>query len=114
MYSTTHFHSNTHEVLCIAHGSAKLCFGGEENPGKVESVVNQGDVIIVPAGVGHRLLDDLKGGFTMVGSYPPGKQWDMCYGEHGEEKKTESIGQLGWFKKDPIYGNQGPALSTGM
>jgi len=25
MYSTTHFHSTTHEVLCIASGKAKLC-----------------------------------------------------------------------------------------
>src|SRR3954451_19576289 len=25
MYSTTHFHSTTHEVLCIASGRAKLC-----------------------------------------------------------------------------------------
>jgi hypothetical protein len=25
MYSTTHFHSTTHEVLCIAQGRARLC-----------------------------------------------------------------------------------------
>lgn len=114
MYSTTHFHSNTHEVLCIAHGSARLCFGGEENPDRVETVVNKGDVIVVPAGVGHRLLDDLEEGFTMVGTYPIGEQWDMCYGKHGEEKKIEGIQHLGWFKKDPIYGDQGPVLSEGM
>ncbi|OQU97644.1 hypothetical protein CLAIMM_03542 isoform 2 [Cladophialophora immunda] len=31
MFSETHFHSTTHEVLSIASGSAKCCFGGEKN-----------------------------------------------------------------------------------
>lgn len=73
MYSTTHFHSTTHEVLCISAGKARLCFGGEDNPGRVEEVVVKGDVVVVPAGMGHRLLEDLEGGFEMVGSYPKGK-----------------------------------------
>lgn len=33
----------------------------------------------MPAGVVHRLLEYLDGGFLMVGSYPKGKSWDMCY-----------------------------------
>ena len=110
MYSTTHFHSTTPEVLCISHGKAKLCFGGEENPERVEPVVSKGDVIIVPAGVGHRLLDDLEGGFEMVGSYPPGKQWDMCYGQESEKENIGEIANLGWFSRDPIYGDEGPVL----
>ena len=69
MYSTTHFHSTTHEVLAIASGSAKICLGGESNPGGVEPVVSAGDVLVLPAGVGHRLLEDRDGGFQMVGSY---------------------------------------------
>ena len=50
----------------------------------------------------------------MVGSYPVGAQkWDMCYGEDGQEEKgiAERIAQLGWFEKDPLYGDEGPALS---
>ena len=31
MYSFSHFHSNTHEVLGIASGKAKLCFGHESS-----------------------------------------------------------------------------------
>jgi len=112
MYSTTHFHSSTHEVLCIIKGRARLCFGGEENNDRVEPVVEKGDVIIVPAGVGHRLLEDLDGGFQMVGSYPPGKQWDMCYGKPGEEEEIGAIKQLEWFTVDPIYGAEGPSLSV--
>jgi uncharacterized protein YjlB len=110
MYSTSHFHSTTHEVLCIAHGSAQLLFGGEDNPGKVEATIEKGDVIIIPAGVAHRLLKDLQGGFEMVGAYPPGASWDMCYGKKGEEEKVDSIKRLKWFTKDPIYGDEGPVL----
>ena len=113
MYSTSHFHSTSHEVLCISKGRAKLCFGGEDNEGRVEPIVTAGDVIIVPAGVAHRLLEDMSaagGSFEMVGSYPKGFNWDMCYGKHGEEKQIENIKQLSWFDRDPIYGDKGPAL----
>ena len=110
MYSTTHFHSTTHEVLCVFNGKAKLCFGGEDNPKRIEEEVDQGDVILVPAGVGHRLLEDLEGGFQMVGAYPKGSRWDMCYGRKEEEEKVKSIEGLGWFDRDPIYGDEGPAL----
>ncbi|KAL8837227.1 MAG: hypothetical protein Q9170_002600 [Blastenia crenularia] len=112
MYPTSHFHSNTHEVLSIASGKAKLCFGGDDNPKRVEPTVEQGDVIVVPAGVSHRLLDDIDGGFTMVGSYPKGKSWDMCYGKEGEEEKVKDIEHLGWFQRDPIYGHEGPTLNV--
>ncbi|KAI1137509.1 RmlC-like cupin domain-containing protein [Hypoxylon sp. FL0543] len=112
MYSQTHFHSTAHEVLCISIGKAKLCFGGEDNPAKVETEAEQGDVFIVPAGVGHRLLEDVSGGFEMIGSYPKGYDWDMCYGKKGEEAKVESIAKLPWFEKDPIYGDEGPVLEN--
>lgn len=77
MFSQSHFHSTAHEVLCVAQGKAKLCFGGEANPQRVEPVVEKGDMMVVPAGVAHRLLEDIDGGFSMVGSYPTGKGWDM-------------------------------------
>lgn len=59
MYSTTHFHSTTHEILCVSRGRAKLCFGGEENSDKRDIVVEKGDAMVLPAGIGHRLLEDL-------------------------------------------------------
>lgn len=112
MYSTSHFHSTSHEVLGIAHGKARLCFGHEDNPGRVEEVLCKGDVIVMPAGVAHRLLEDLEGGFEMVGAYPVGCQWDMCYGKKGEEGKIGGISKLGWFERDPVYGDQGPVLDV--
>lgn len=110
MYSTSHFHSTTHEVLCVSNGRARLCFGGEDNEGRVEPVVGRGDVMIVPAGVSHRLLEDMDGGFEMVGSYPKGCHWDMCYGKEGEEGKVSGIGKIEWFPEDPVYGPDGPAV----
>lgn len=112
MYTTTHFHSTTHEVLCVSNGSARLCFGGEDNDDRVELTVQPGDVIVVPAGVGHRLLEEVgDSGFEMVGCYPRGsQQWDMCYGAPGEESKILDIENVPWFQRDPIYGAHGPVL----
>ncbi|EMC96684.1 hypothetical protein BAUCODRAFT_69404 [Baudoinia panamericana UAMH 10762] len=112
MYSTSHFHSTSHEVLAIAHGKARLCFGHEDNPERVEEVVGRGDVIVMPAGVAHRLLEDLEGGFEMVGCYPKGCNWDMCYGKPGEEGKVAKIKNLPWFTRDPVYGDEGPVLNV--
>lgn len=39
MYSTSHYHSTTHEVLCVFKGRAKLMFGGEGNGGRLETEV---------------------------------------------------------------------------
>ncbi|EAW07535.1 cupin domain-containing protein [Aspergillus clavatus NRRL 1] len=113
MYSHTHYHSTTHEVLGVVSGQARLCFGGEENPGRFEADIEKGDLIIVPAGVGHRQLNELESGgeyFKMVGAYPKQKYWDMCYGEPGEEEKVRTIQELDWFHKDPLFGPDGPVL----
>lgn len=120
MYPTTHFHSTTHEVLCVSAGGARLLFGGEGNPGAVEVSVKTGDVVVVPAGVAHRLVEEEEeevgkdgGGFEMVGAYPVGaEEWDMCYGREGEEGKVEGIKGLAWFEKDPVYGDKGPVLEV--
>ncbi|KAI9038792.1 uncharacterized protein KD926_010248 [Aspergillus affinis] len=74
--------------------------------------VEKGGLIIVPAGVGHRLLEDIGTGqeFTMVGAYPRGKEWDMCYGQPGEEEKARNIHDLDWFQGDPLFGSGGPVM----
>lgn len=116
MYPTTHLHSSTHEDLCVSSGRAKLCFGGEQNPSRVEATVEAGDSMVLPAGVAHRLLEDLSeaaAGFEMVGSYPVGCDWDLCYGSLGEEDKVKGINQLPWFDEDPIFGSKGPVLDVG-
>ncbi|WWC60682.1 uncharacterized protein I303_103258 [Kwoniella dejecticola CBS 10117] len=115
MYTQHHYHSTVDEVLVVYSGAARLCFGGgPANPDKVEVDASVGDVMIVPAGVGHGLLED-KGGFGMVGSYPKGSgNWDMCTGQKGEkENQWEIIKNLEWLKGDPIYGDEGPVVNVG-
>jgi uncharacterized protein YjlB len=79
----------------LEEGLTDKGFGHEDNPSKIEASVQKGDVIIIPAGLGHRLLDDFHSRFEMVGSYPKDKEWDMCYGEHGEESRVKGIAELG-------------------
>ncbi|CZT23541.1 uncharacterized protein RCC_09255 [Ramularia collo-cygni] len=110
MYDFSHFHSTSHEVLGISHGRARLCFGHEDNPDRVVEEVCKGDVIVIPAGVSHCLLEDLEGGFQMVGCYPKGYNWDVC--EAGDDRKVQMIESLEWFEKDPVYGNEGPVLEV--
>jgi uncharacterized protein YjlB len=98
-------------VLGIANGRARLCFGHEDNPDRVEEIVARGDVVVIPAGVAHRLMEDLEGGFQMVGCYPKGCGWDMNYGKEGEEENIKGIETLKWFEKDPVYGDDGPAVN---
>lgn len=55
-------------------------------------------------------MEDLEGGFQMVGCYPNGCSWDMKYGRKGEEAAIKGIEALGWFERDPVYGENGPAV----
>ncbi|OJD25092.1 hypothetical protein ACJ73_03548, partial [Blastomyces percursus] len=110
MYPYSHFHSTGHEALNIVSGKAKLCFGHEDNPERFEAVVASGDVLVVHAGVAHRLLAGIEGGFKMVGAYPKGKEWDMCYGIEEEGNKSPEIRKVSWFERDPLYGDRGPVL----
>lgn len=115
MQSITHLHSTSREVPCATSGRSKLCFGGEENPDRVTPPVQAGDVMIVPTSMAHGLLQDMNGAngaFEMVGSYPNGCHWDMCYGVPADDEKVRSICSLPWFQREPIPGDHGPVLGV--
>ena len=61
-----HFHSNTHEVLGLKSGQARLMLGGKN--GEIIPV-ETGNVIILPAGVGHYSVDNSVD-YKFVGGYP--------------------------------------------
>ena len=61
-----HFHSNAHEVLGFARGEATVLFGG---PSGQVLIARAGDVIVVPAGVGH-CNQSQSADLLVVGAYP--------------------------------------------
>src|SRR5689334_13528961 len=51
IYDFHHYHSNTHECMAICKGEAEVILGGPKGR-KVK--LSSGDVIILPAGTGHK------------------------------------------------------------
>ena len=106
VYPFHHYHSNTHEVLGIATGHARLMLGG---PKGREFDVTAGDVIVIPAGVVHRQLSK-SADFLVVGGYPAGSPSpDLLRGEAGDRPKADGrIAKVPLPKTDPVTGAEGP------
>jgi uncharacterized protein YjlB len=104
VYEFHHYHSNAHEVLGVAGGSARLRLGGPE--GEVVAVV-AGDAILLPAGTGH-LQVHADPGFLVVGAYPLGQEdFDICLAPATPQIASQ-MAHLGFPAKDPIGGIDGP------
>lgn len=107
IYDFHHYHSTTHETLGCFAGRAEVQFGGPTGP---IIAIQTGDAVIIPAGVAHCCIhatDD----FQVVGAYPEGHSYDMCYGKKGERPKTdEKIAKIPMPESDPVYGDEGPLL----
>ena len=101
-----HYHSNAHEVLCVVGGDARITFGGPEGE-RVE--VRAGDVVVIPAGVGH-CRESSGAGFSVVGAYPRGQEnYDLRTGEEGERPEVlENISTVPLPGTDPLFGEGGP------
>lgn len=104
VYNFHHYHSSTHECMAITMGKVHIIVGGPKGK-KVELLQN--DVIILPAGVGHRCISSSED-FVCVGAYPQGKDYDINYGTELELKKAmKNIHNLSVPAKDPIFGKHG-------
>lgn len=100
IYSFHHYHSTSHEVLGVYAGQALVHLGGEDGE-KVQ--IGAGDVIIIPAGVGHKNLESR--GLGVVGAYPDGYTWDLNRGLAGERPQAdENIAALPLPTADPLLG----------
>ena len=103
-----HFHSDAHEVLGVASGSGKVLFGGPS--GQVLDV-SAGDVVVVPAGVGHcrqSKTDDL----LIVGAYPDNsEQRDLRRGNPAEhDEVVRNVATVRLPVTDPVSGDNGPLI----
>ena len=105
IYPYLHFHTKTHEVLGIARGTARVQFGGRK--GRTLNL-KPGDVVILPAGTGHRRLsasDDL----LVVGAYPEGGKYDEPKPEDVKPAEARKrIKAVAVPPNDPVYGRSGP------
>jgi uncharacterized protein YjlB len=104
IYDFHHYHSITHECMGISMGSATVILGGPRGK-KVE--LEQGDLIIIPAGVGHKCIKQ-SGDFQCVGAYPQGKDYDTNIGRSKELKNAlANIKKVPAPAKDPVLGKEG-------
>ncbi|MCQ4088021.1 cupin domain-containing protein [Saccharibacillus sp. JS10] len=102
-----HYHSNTHEVLGVTHGSVLIQLGGEH--GKSFDL-KAGDVIVLPAGTGHKRIT-ASPDFRIVGAYPNGIDYNTrVVGDGKYEASLAEIDQVPLPQTDPVYGNEGPLL----
>jgi uncharacterized protein YjlB len=103
-----HFHSTSHEALGIAAGRATLALGGPQGN---ELEVSAGDVLVLPAGTGHRRVgssDD----FLVVGAYPRGQEdYDLLRGDPAElEEAVANVERVELPVTDPVDGEDGPLV----
>mgnify|MGYP003377483711 CR=1 FL=1 len=95
-----HYHSTAHEVLGVIEGDATLQLGGDDGR-TVE--VRPGDVVVIPAGVAHRCLDDR--GLVVTAAYDRGLRPDLLRGEPGERPSAdERIARVPVPAADPVLG----------
>lgn len=98
----THFHSIAHELISVYRGSARIKLGGASGP---VFLVTAGDVILIPAGVGHQNL-----GCTIdyqnLGCYPAERcRWDMRSPKAEERLEVRrNISQVPPPLLDPVTG----------
>lgn len=107
IYRFHHYHSTSHEALGIFAGHATVRLGGEGGGG-ITAVLSAGDLVVIPAGVGHCNLGASED-FGVVGAYPDGHTWDLLRGLPGERPQAdENIARLPRPVNDPFYGPDGP------
>jgi uncharacterized protein YjlB len=105
VYDFPHFHSTAHEVLGCYRGAAKIRFGHSTG---ITLVVQAGDVVVIPAGVGHQNLESSPN-FHVVGGYPEGQEADLLRGDPNERPEAEvRIASVPLPTGDPVFGTEGP------
>ncbi|HEY5811347.1 MAG TPA: cupin domain-containing protein [Terrimicrobiaceae bacterium] len=104
VYSFAHYHSTAHEVLGVYRGEALIRLGHTVG---ISAHVEAGDVIVIPAGVGHQNLGS-SSDFHVVGGYPIGQVADLLRGVPGERPAADNrIAAVPLPTADPLSGPNG-------
>jgi uncharacterized protein YjlB len=104
VYPFPHYHSTAHEVLGVYRGHALIRLGHTVG---ISAHVEAGDVIVIPAGVGHQNVGSSPD-FHVVGGYPLGQVADLLRGDLGERPAAdERIATVPLPKSDPVGGSAG-------
>lgn len=104
-----HYHPNAFETLVVARGSGRVMLGG---PSGERFEVAAGDVLALPPGTGHRLLES-SADFTVCGSYPPGQEtYETLRADEADESVVERIRRVPPPATDPVWGESGPILEA--
>jgi uncharacterized protein YjlB len=105
VYPFPHYHSTAHEVLGVYSGTATIRLGHTTG---ITLEVQAGDVIIIPAGVGHQSLGSSTD-FHVVGGYPEGQDADLLHGLAGERPAADkNVAAVPMPTGDPVFGPDGP------
>lgn len=107
IYDFVHYHSQVHEVLGVARGSGIVELGGVKGR---KLHLKAGDVAILPAGTGHRLIDASRN-LLVVGAYPPDGTYDECTDTRERSAAAARIAGVRKPKADPVYGKHGPLVA---
>lgn len=108
VYPFHHYHSDGHEALGVYSGEVTVLFGGE---GGIEVTARPGDVIVLPAGTGHKKLSS-KGSLGVVGAYPDGRHPDLCVAKVANaERAAENVARVPLPAADPVFGADGPLFA---
>src|SRR5262245_28725323 len=108
VYPFHHFHCDAHEALGVYSGEVTVQFGGDDG---IPVVARPGDVIVLPAGTGHKKLSS-RGALGIVGAYPAGQHADMCTPlPVGVKQRAAAIARVALPQFDPVYGEGGPLFT---
>jgi len=110
MYGYNHFHTGTHECLGIARGKLTAQFGGASGR---KAELKAGDVVIIPAGVGHKHVEQSKD-LLIVGAYPAnmGDYDEPTPSDIDHATALKNVARVKRPATDPVYGRKGPLLSV--